>query len=86
MFARPEERAAIETVAASDGGSFKGVYLTAPLATRIERIEQRKGDVSDANAGVARQQEGVVLGGLNWSLVDASGSLDATFATVRSEI
>ena len=60
VFADAGERAAIAQ--AAPAGAFHGLFLTADLATRIARVGGRKGDASDADAAVARQQEQYDLG------------------------
>jgi aminoglycoside phosphotransferase family enzyme/predicted kinase len=78
VFARADERQAIAAVA--ERAPFTGLFLTANLATRIARVDQRSGDASDADAAVARRQETYDLGRLDWPLVDAGGTPDDTFA------
>ncbi len=71
VFAREEERAAIEAAARQAGAPFLGVWLEAPLPVRLERIGGRTGDASDAGAAVARAQEAYDPGPLSWRRVDA---------------
>ena len=77
VHARPEERRAIEDVARAAGVPFDGLWLEAPLALRIERVEGRSDDASDATAEVVRRQAEADLGALTWRRVDASGDPDA---------
>ncbi len=77
VHARPEERRAIEEVARAVGVPFDGLWLEAPLALRIERVEGRSRDASDATADVVRRQAEADLGPLTWRRVDASGDPDA---------
>lgn len=82
VFARPAERAAIAEAAAE--GQFHGLFLVADLATRIARVAARKGDASDADAEIVRQQQDYDLGHNDWSLLDASGSPAETLARARA--
>jgi predicted kinase len=75
VFARPEERAAIEAVAASAGASFHGLWLEAPLPVMIDRVGGRRDDASDATAEVVRRQSGYETGTIAWRRLDAAGSL-----------
>ena len=59
---------------AAPADAFHGLFLTADLTTRLSRVGGRKGDASDADAAVAREQEHYDLGVLQWTPVDASGS------------
>ena len=56
------------------GARFVGMFLTADLATRLARIEQRKNDASDATREVALMQETFVIGAVDWHMIDASGT------------
>jgi uncharacterized protein len=84
VFARAEERAALETAAAAAGVEFHGLFLVADLATRVQRVSARTGDASDADAEVARKQEEFVTGPITWSRVDAAGSPAQTRANARA--
>ena len=76
VFAQPSERS--EIARAADGVRFVGLFLTAGLQTRIERVGARRGDASDADANVAQMQEQFDLGRVTWSKVDASGTPEET--------
>jgi uncharacterized protein len=86
VFARPEERAALETAAAAAGVEFQGLFLAADLAVRLQRVGQRAGDASDADVEVARKQEEFVSGPVTWTRVDAGGSPARTLANARAAI
>jgi len=74
VFAKPEERSAIEAVAREAGCAFVGLWLTAPEELLIERVEHRHGDASDADRRVVREQLRYDLGDVTWAQVDASGT------------
>jgi aminoglycoside phosphotransferase family enzyme/predicted kinase len=84
VFANAGERVAIAEAAA--GATFLGLFLTANLATRISRVGGRQGDASDADAAIARRQEGYDLGAMQWTLVDASGSPEHTLQRAREAL
>jgi predicted kinase len=63
-----------------------GLFLTADLATRLSRIGSRAADASDADANVARDQEGYDIGAMNWTIVDASGSPDETLERAHTAL
>ncbi len=76
VFADPDERKQIQNAAGA--AAFRGLFLTADLATRVSRVGGRTGDASDADAAVARAQEQYDLGTLDWAKVDASGAPEET--------
>ncbi|HYA05319.1 MAG TPA: AAA family ATPase, partial [Xanthobacteraceae bacterium] len=86
VFAKPEERAAIEQAAAAAGAEFRGLFLTADLATRLARVGGRGPDASDADTAVARSQEDYDIGAVSWTEIDASGSPDDTLAKARAAV
>lgn len=85
VFAKPEERAMAAAVAADAGYQFVGLWLTAPEATLVARVEQRVGDASDADRRVVREQLRYEIGAMDWLQVDASGSMaDSLQAGLRA--
>lgn len=80
VFARPEERAAIEAAARAAGVDFTGIWLEAPAARLEARIAARRGDASDATVEVLRRQLAYDLGPIAWHRVDASGEPAAVAA------
>ena len=78
VHSKAEERDALEHVAAELGVAFAGLWLEAPLKTRLERVADRKNDASDADAAVARGQTAQRPGeNSNWRRLDVSGDLPA---------
>ena len=73
-FIQETERSSIPVIARRYNVAFGGLFLTADLATRMGRIEQRQGDASDATREVAAMQETFATGHVDWQMVDASGA------------
>ncbi len=84
VFARTEERTAIEAAAAAGGVEFCGLFLVAELTTRMQRVSGRLADASDAAAELARKQEDFVSGPIAWNRIDAAGSPEQTLANART--
>lgn len=84
VFAKPSERAAIETAARDADIACYGLFLTASLDARLQRAKDRRLDASDADAAVVLQQESYDVGQMTWSLIDASGSPTQTFDAARA--
>jgi len=84
VYARPHERAAI----AAAGAPFRGIFLTADLATRVARVTGRTADASDADAAVARVQQDYELGDFagDWTVIDASGTPEETLARAKAAL
>lgn len=66
VFARPEERAAAETLARKVGVPFRGIWLDVPKDVAQQRVTDRKGDASDATATVVERQFAYDLGHIDW--------------------
>ena len=86
VFAAPPERTGVEQSASVLGVPFRGLFLTADLATRRQRVGARRGDASDADAAVVERQEEYDLGGLDWLRVDASGTPEQTLEHGRGAL
>lgn len=80
VFAREEERQAIETSAA--GAPFIGIWLDAPARTLKDRVSQRVADASDATPEVVSRQLTMEPGPITWHRVDASDTPEVALATV----
>ncbi len=85
-FSSARERLAVTRTAYEMGVVFDGLFLEAPLATRLGRLAGRRGDASDADATVARAQRFDRLGERGWTQMDASPSLGRTVATAASRL
>lgn len=88
VFAKPEERARVEAVAAELGVRFQGLWPTAPPDRLTERVAGRRGDASDATSEVVRRQLGWHLGAFaaTWKAIDASGSTEETLRNARDAL
>ena len=78
VFSKPAERLAGTSIARAANVAFQGLFLTADLDTRLQRIGRRTADASDADAAVARQQEQFDLGAMDWACIDAGGTPEET--------
>ena len=78
VYARPADRQAIEHVAAEASAPFVGLWLDAPESTLIARVNDRRGDPSDATTSVVRMQLAQGAGISEWQRVDASSSPAST--------
>ena len=85
-FAAAAERTAAAAAATDVSVAFAGLFLDAPLATRLERIASRRADASDADTDVARRQTAEPLSEKGWAAVAASGSLSDTTALARARL
>jgi uncharacterized protein len=81
-----EEREAIATIARNAGARFDGLWLEVPLTLRIERIDGRSDDASDATVEVARRQASMELGDLSWARIEASGDAPSTIKNAQDAL
>ena len=82
-FLQGAERAESSSMAHKHGARFVGLFLTADLATRLARIEQRRKDASDATRDVVVMQETFTSGAVEWHMVEASGTPDQSLRSAR---
>ena len=76
VFARAEDREAIERVARDSHVPFVGLWLEASEDILTERLGSRRADPSDADAGVLRAQQAQGAGTVAWTRLDASAAPD----------
>jgi aminoglycoside phosphotransferase family enzyme/predicted kinase len=86
VFARAEQRWSIAEAARLCGVRFVGLFLTAGLETRVDRVKERMHDASDADETIARRQENYELGVMDWTTIDASGTPEETLARVLEHL
>jgi len=81
VFDFPETRLGMDSIAASVGVPFTGLWLEASREALHARVRGRKGDASDAGTEVVDKQLQRDIGQLGaWRKVDASGSAAQTLA------
>jgi predicted kinase len=86
VHARPQEREAIEAVAGTTGADFLGLWLDAPIGTLVARVEQRRGDASDATAEVVRRQADYDLGAMSWRRIAADAGVEGNARAILAEV
>ena len=86
VFARVEDRLAIEQAARAAGVAFAAVWLDAPEPVLVQRIAQRGPDVSDADVNVVRMQCAQWADDVRWTHVDAVADWDTVLARVRAQL
>ena len=84
VFARAEERAAIEAEARKAAASFAGLWLEAPAPLLEQRLAARRDDASDAGAVVLRRQLDYDVGRIAWARVPAGGLADRVRTVAES--
>lgn len=86
VFAREDERAAILDIARRSNVRFIGLFLVTDLQTRQSRVSGRAADASDATTEIARLQEQYDIGTVDWAIIDASGTPEATLKACQTHI
>ena len=83
-FREPEQRKAAEQLAHDTGVAFHGLWLHANAGEMLARVEQRRGDASDAGRDVVLGQlRSPIAPPAGWTVVEAGGRLDQTLARVQ---
>ena len=65
------EREVLQSVAARTQTAFTGLWLEAPVETLEKRIENRKGDASDATVAVLHRQLETIVAPQTWAIIAA---------------
>lgn len=86
VFARPEQRAAIEAVARDAALPFAGFWLEVAPEIAAARILARRPDVSDATPEVLSRQLAYPLGRIDWTRIDSGQDKPATLAAARASL
>lgn len=86
VFARPDERQAIEAAAQKAGVPFAGLWLEARPEVAERRITHRRRNASDASPDVLRAQLRYDTGPIAWTRVDSSGSKARTDRAARAAV
>lgn len=86
VFGKPGERALIEQAARAAGTGFAGLWLEAPAEELMQRVSDRRPDVSDATADVVRKQFGLELGEISWHRIAAAGAPAEVVAEARAAL
>ncbi|MGI9402988.1 MAG: AAA family ATPase [Hyphomicrobium sp.] len=86
VFAKPDERAAIEAVAHELGVRFVGLWLKAPSDTMMQRVDARQDDASDADRPVVAQQLSCDTGEITWCQIDTSGAREHSLGNAQAAL
>jgi uncharacterized protein len=84
VFARADERQALEDIARQAKAGFTGIWLSAPRDRLAERVTARRGDASDATAAVVARQMEHGAGTVTWQSMDASGRPEQVAETAKA--
>ena len=86
VFREPHQRERPKALAERLGIPFLGLWLEAPQGQMLARVAARRGDASDADAGVVLRQLESTVPPSDWHKVDAGGDVEQTAAEVRTLI
>lgn len=85
-FVELKERSVLGAVANATIVPLEGLFLTTSLECRLTRVGSRAADASDADESVVRMQEHYDFGKMDWTLIDASGTVEQTLARARATL
>lgn len=83
VFARPRDRAAIEETARLTGIPFVGLWLTATDDILRKRVDERRGDMSDATLAIVETQRHAETSDIEWTEIDGGGTPAETLRRAR---
>lgn len=86
VFGEPHQREQPKALAERFGIPFLGLWLEAAPDEMLARVTARRGDASDADAGVALRQLDSIVPPLDWRKVDAGGGMAQTLEQVKKLI
>ena len=81
-----QEAAAREALESVSAAPLQAFWLETSLATRLERVSNRRGDASDADEAVARQQEEPGQLEPEWRRIDAGRTVDKIAADIARRL
>ncbi len=73
VFADEAERKAAHDLATDCDVPFTGIWLSAPLQLRVNRVAERNNDASDADVNIVRSQEGTCIVPQAWLSLNSDG-------------
>lgn len=86
VFLRPDDRALAERMTVHAHAAFAGAWLDAPGAARARRVDGRRGDASDADPSVMRDQDRVDVGHMTWARIAADGPLPQVVSATTNAV
>ena len=86
VFARAEDRLALERAARAAGVAFAAVWLDATEPVLVDRVKRRGPDVSDADVAVVRMQCAQWADDVRWPHVNGAADESAVLADVRAQL
>jgi len=86
VFAKPDQRAAIEAVATAATLPFAGFWLEVAPEIAAARIVARRPDVSDATPEILLRQLTYPTGPIAWTRIDSGQDKPATLASARASL
>jgi hypothetical protein len=86
VFEHADARRRFAELATARGVPFAGIWLDAPAPLLLERVDGRRDDASDATASVVMGQSRRDPGPIEWTHVDATGTVEQVERAVRAAL